>query len=163
MANLEAAHKAAVVADNRTARAAAADECRSYIKATAHHLGARDRAAADLRKALEAAAAAWRILITRSEKAADTGGAQIARTLKNNHKLPAGSLTGFSELYRLVEAELFRVAGDPAIGNPRNFPGAKPNDIRFLNHPEAIRPLDETIADASKHVMAVLRGEKSEG
>lgn len=151
---LEAAYRQALMADQMADHGRFVALRERQMVAMEHHFAARDQAAAELRAALEAAAAAWRKLIDRSAKA--------ARACPVALGLPSGSMTDFSILHRYVAQEIFRTGGDGSIGNRLSFPGGHPVSFSDVGRPDAIRPIDETLRDASAHTLAELRGRIAE-
>lgn len=151
---LRAAHTAALEHDERERRRQVAALQATQVRAVRSHLNARDAAAEALSKALAEACAQWKVLIERSAKAraANPVGGQW----------PHGSVCDFGELKRLVEQELFRIGGDPDLGNPKSFPGANAHDLTLVHNPSAIPPLTDTLRQSSEHVLATLTGKEPE-
>lgn len=149
---LRAAYRAAKEADDEAERSARASIRQSQIFACVKYLRDRDAAAVELSAALGTAMAAFRRLVERSERA------QAATPIGSIW--PLGAQTHFGELKHLVEAEIFRLGGDPGIGNKRSFPGATCPDIRLLNQPEKVPALPDVLSAASAYVIATLKGER---
>jgi hypothetical protein len=147
---LEAAHGAAVERDEQQKRAQLAALRQTAVNSVKRHFDLRNAAAAKLSAAFAEVGEHWRALLTHSEKAhaASPGGSW-----------PAGALCGPGELKRLVAAEMYRLAGDPSLGNARSLPGAEPVDLRHLGDLNAIPPLADVLKRAGDHTVAVLRGE----
>jgi hypothetical protein len=148
---LKAAHATASAKEEKAAAASRAAIQRVQIRAVEQHLAARDRASEELSAALTQVAASWRVLLDRSAKA-------VAAT-PIGAAWPLGSLCERDTLKRLVERELFRLAGDATLGNTQSFPGANPHDMRLLSQPEAIPELASELKKASRYTIDTLTGQ----
>ncbi|HEX3920067.1 MAG TPA: hypothetical protein VHW60_22240 [Caulobacteraceae bacterium] len=119
-------------------------------------LQARDRAADRLQAALQAAAVAWRDLLTYSERAA-----LPIPGLPEAH----GVVTTPHEIARAVEREIWRVgtwpkaAGASPGRDPRNMPGGNPHGFDFEEQPNALPKLADEMRRASDHAARQLTGE----
>jgi hypothetical protein len=71
--------------------------------------------------------------------------------------MPKGGYLDFSELFRLVERELFRAGGDASLSGKSSIPGARAHDFRMSHQPEATTPLVDTIGEANDHVIQTLK------
>ncbi len=146
--NRKAAHGAAVKRDAALDRERRLGLRKTQLRAARFHLNERDRAAADLAKAIEAAAHAWKSLLassTQAEAANPAGG-----------EWPHGGLTSFGDIKRLVEGEMWRVGANSDIGARANLPGGSPPDLGLAHNPEGIVPMVDQMQAATAHVITVL-------
>ncbi|MFZ0692864.1 MAG: hypothetical protein WAN51_01715 [Alphaproteobacteria bacterium] len=150
VANLHAAHRTAIANDEAAERARVTAIQKTQLNAVKSHLAARDNAAEELATALEAAGKAWRTLLQRS------GQAQEACPIRT--EFPLGGLCGLGDLRRIVEREMFRVAGDGSMNNAASLPGAHWGcDINLQHNPDAVPPLVDEIKRASAFVIGKLK------
>ncbi len=151
VATFKAAHAAAVDRDNSASIEATRSLRETQFRAMRNHLGARNTAAVKLAKAITEAAEQFKVLTERSAKAAAAWPIGLV--------LDPGWGTGalaFGELKRLVETELHRLGGDPSLGNKRSIPGAKSPHHDYDNRPDALKPMAETVEEASAALIAAI-------
>jgi hypothetical protein len=122
------------------------------IRAVVQHTAARTKAAAEMTMALEAVVAAFRELISRSEKA------RAANPVGG--PWPMGGLVEFHEIKRLVEIELYRLSQVPgSLNRARSFPGSDPHNVT-LPDPASLKPIAEVLQAADEHVVNTLKQHK---
>jgi hypothetical protein len=134
---LTAAHEAADAADKRMFRQQAAAMFNTQVSASKKHLKARDDAGRRLTKAIEDAVSAYQDLVARSHQA------MAANPVGGSW--PGGSLCGATDLYLLVDEELFRLGDKIELG--KNFPRAH---AHLLHHPANMASLADRVARASE-------------
>ena len=96
----------------------------------------------------------WKILIEQSAKARSS--IVIGQWPTN-----CEGYTDFFPIKTLVEKELYRIGGDPTLGNKRSFPGGSSHDIATRHQPDTITPMTTALAEASKFLLDTLQGKEA--
>ena len=152
LATYRSAYSLAKEKDALAAAAARAAISATQLRAVKSHLDARCRAADEMTVALENLVIAWRVLVTRSEKA------KAAKPLNIAH-WPDGAICEQSQLKDLVAHELWRLSAAGNIGNDTGaLPGAAPTSSQFTHQPAALKPMADIVKEASAHTLNVLQG-----
>lgn len=149
---LQSAHKAAQARDEATILQQRASLYKTQLATVKRKLEARDQAAQELADAFGTVAKAWHTMIDASKAAK---AATPVGTAWPEDGLP--SLIDFEGIKKLVAHEMYRVAGDPKIGNYHSFPGSAPT-AGNEGQPDNIRPLADTLKAHTAFVLERLTG-----
>ncbi len=153
--NLKEAHGAALARDEAEIIRQRASLHKVQLATVKRKLELRDQAAQELADAFGTVAKSWHTMIDASKaaKAATPVGTQWPES-----GLP--DLADFDGIKMLVANEMYRVAGDPKLGNRQSFPGSAPT-AGNENQPEAIEALVDRMKTHSAFVLERLTGRAS--
>jgi hypothetical protein len=149
---LQSAHKAALSRDEATILQQRASLYKTQMATVRRKLEARDQAAQELQGAFGTVARAWTTMIEASKAAK---AATPAGTTWPEDALPA--VIDFDGIKLLVANEMYRQAGDPALGNKFSFPGGRPTPGNE-GQPDKIRPLVDSMKAHTAFVLEKLTG-----
>jgi hypothetical protein len=149
---LKAAHGAALARDDAAILAQRASLYKAQFNTIKRQLERRNQAAQELQDAFGIVADKFKIMIEASRAAKN---ATPVGTTWPEDALPA--LIDFDGIKLLVSNEMYRVAGDPALGNKFTYPGAKQTPGNE-GQPHLIEPLVDRMKAHTAFVLEKLTG-----
>jgi len=161
VAKLESAHRAAVARDDAAIRQQRASLQKAQLNAVRSHLAARDKAGERFEVAIVEAAAAYRELLLRSEKA--------QASCPIGMDWPGGSLCERDTIIRAVQHAMHKASAEPGdlphdMGGQGGhaLPGTALPGMDYQHRPTDIPALADRVKQASAHVIATLTGKAPE-